>query len=233
MSINPNAALVAKQLKEAGLTKAQIAGVLGNFQLESGFNPRINEGGKVGAPMGRGGYGFAQWTGGRQTNLVNFAKSRKMDPGDPNLQTQFLIHELRGPEKRAFESLKGAVSPEESARRFLTDFERAGIPKTKQRQEAARQIYGKLGFLDAPAPGAASPTPQAQKGFSILPSIYLSKYNVSSINICILHSVSNHICQAIVTHLQNFTRLGSLNHIACVTNDHCIGCQSSSSPASS
>jgi hypothetical protein len=160
MSINPNAALVAKQLKEAGLTKAQIAGVLGNFQLESGFNPRINEGGKVGAPMGRGGYGFAQWTGGRQTNLVNFAKSRKMDPGDPNLQTQFLIHELRGPEKRAFESLKGAVSPEESARRFLTDFERAGIPKTKQRQEAARQIYGKLGFLDAPAPGAASPTPQ-------------------------------------------------------------------------
>jgi hypothetical protein len=160
MSINPNAALVAKQLKAAGLSKAQIAGVLGNFQLESGFNPRINEGGKVGAPMGRGGYGFAQWTGGRQTNLVNFAKSRKMDPGDPNLQTQFLIHELRGPEKRAFESLKGAVSPEESARRFLTDFERAGIPKTKQRQEAARQIYGKLGFLDAPAPGAASPTPQ-------------------------------------------------------------------------
>jgi hypothetical protein len=160
MSINPNAALVAKQLKEAGLTKAQIAGVLGNFQLESGFNPRVNEGGKVGAPMGRGGYGFAQWTGGRQTNLINFAKGRKMDPGDPNLQAQFLVHELQGPEKRAFESLKGAVSPEESARRFLTDFERAGIPKTKQRQEAARQIYGKLGFLDAPVPGTAPPVPQ-------------------------------------------------------------------------
>jgi hypothetical protein len=155
MSINPNAALVAKQLKEVGLTKAQIAGVLGNFQLESGFNPRINEGGKVGAPIGRGGYGFAQWTGGRQTNLINFAKSRKMDPGDPNLQTQFLIHEFKGPEKRAFESLKGAVSPEESARRFLVDFERAGIPKTKQRQEAARQIYGQLSFLDSPAPAAA------------------------------------------------------------------------------
>jgi len=152
MSINPNAALVAKQLKEVGLTKAQIAGVLGNFQLESGFNPRVNEGGKVGAPIGRGGYGFAQWTGGRQTNLINFAKSRKMDPGDPNLQAQFLIHELKGPEKRAFESLKGAVSPEESARRFLVDYERAGIPKTKQRQEAARQLYGQLSFLDAPAP---------------------------------------------------------------------------------
>lgn len=160
MSINPNAALVAKQLKQAGLTKAQIAGVLGNFQLESGFNPRVNEGGQVGAPLGRGGYGFAQWTGGRQTNLVNFAKSRKMDPGDANLQAQFLLHELQGPESRAFESLKGAVSPEESARRFLTDFERAGIPKTKQRQEAARQIYGKLGFLDQPVPGTAPPASQ-------------------------------------------------------------------------
>ncbi len=163
MSINPNAALVAKQLKAAGLSKAQIAGVLGNFQLESGFNPRINEGGRVGAPLGQGGYGFAQWTGGRQANLVNFAKGRKMDPGDPNLQAQFLIHELQGPEKRAFESLKGAVSPEESARRFLTDFERAGIPKTKQRQEAARQIYGKLGFLDDPASGASQTATQAPK----------------------------------------------------------------------
>lgn len=177
MSINPNAALVAKQLKEVGLTKAQIAGVLGNFQLESGFNPRINEGGKVGAPVGRGGYGFAQWTGGRQTNLINFAKSRKMDPGDPNLQAQFLIHELKGPEKRAFESLKGAVSPEESARRFLVDFERAGIPKTKQRQEAARQIYGQLSFLDTPTPAdpqnvAKTPKDKGDKlGNSILTKV--------------------------------------------------------------
>lgn len=150
MSLNPNAVIVANKLKGAGYTKAQIAGVLGNFQLESGFNPRVNEGGKVGAPMGVGGYGFGQWTGGRQTGLVNFAKQQKMDPGDPNLQAKFLLYELEGPEKKAAAYLKEAVSPEESARRFLTDFERAGIPKTQQRQEAARAIYGKLGFLDQP-----------------------------------------------------------------------------------
>lgn len=148
MPLNPNAVIVANKLKGAGYTKAQIAGVLGNFELESGFNPRVNEGGKVGTPMGVGGYGFAQWTGGRQTGLVNFAKQKKMDPGDPNLQAKFLLYELEGPEKKAASYLKEAVSPEESARRFLTDFERAGIPKTKQRQEAARAIYGKLGFLD-------------------------------------------------------------------------------------
>jgi hypothetical protein len=150
MSLNPNAVIVANKLKGAGYTKAQIAGVLGNFELESGFNPRVNEGGKVGAPMGVGGYGFGQWTGGRQSNLVNFAKQQKMDPGDPNLQAKFLLYELGGPEKKAAAYLREAVSPEESARRFLTDFERAGIPKTKQRQEAARAIYGKLDFLDQP-----------------------------------------------------------------------------------
>jgi hypothetical protein len=73
-----------------------------------------------------------------------------MDPGDPNLQAKFLLYELGGPEKKAAAYLREAVSPEESARRFLTDFERAGIPKTKQRQEAARAIYGKLDFLDQP-----------------------------------------------------------------------------------
>lgn len=161
MSLNPNAVIVANKLKGAGYTKAQIAGVLGNFELESGFNPRVNEGGKVGAPMGVGGYGFGQWTGGRQTGLVNFAKQQKMDPGDPNLQAKFLLHELEGPEKKAAAYLREAVSPEESARRFLTDFERAGIPKTKQRQEAARAIYGKLGFLDQP--GQAPIAQVAQK----------------------------------------------------------------------
>jgi hypothetical protein len=161
MSLNPNAVIVANKLKGAGYTKAQIAGVLGNFELESGFNPRVNEGGKVGAPMGVGGYGFGQWTGGRQTGLVNFAKQQKMDPGDPNLQAKFLLYELGGPEKKAAAYLREAVSPEESARRFLTDFERAGIPKTKQRQEAARAIYGKLDFLDQP--GQAPIAQGAQK----------------------------------------------------------------------
>ena len=150
MSLNPNARIIAEELSKRGWKKAHIAGKLGNFQLESGFNPRINEGGKVGAPMGVGGYGIAQWTGGRQKNLINFAKQQKMDPGDINLQTKFLLYELEGPEKKAAAYLREAVSPEESARRFLTDFERAGIPKTKQRQEAARAIYGQLGFLDQP-----------------------------------------------------------------------------------
>ena len=148
MSLDPNALIIAKRMQAAGYTRGQIAGALGNFQLESGFNPRINEGGKVGAPMGVGGFGLAQWTGGRQNALINYAKKKGLDPGSVEAQADFLIHELAGPEKRAGESLRGAVSPEEAARRFVVDYERAGIPKTEARQKAARAIYEKLGTLD-------------------------------------------------------------------------------------
>jgi hypothetical protein len=148
MSLNPTAAIVARRLKQQGFSNAQIAGVLGNFAQESGFNPRVNEGGKVGGPMGRGGYGLAQWTGGRQSALVNFAKQRKMDPGDPTLQADFLAYELEGPERRAADILRQAKSPEQAALVFRQHFERAGIPKDEVRMKAARDYYGKVGQLD-------------------------------------------------------------------------------------
>jgi len=166
MALDPNALLVAKRMQAAGYTRGQIAGALGNLQLESGFNPRINEGGKVGSPMGVGGFGLAQWTGGRQNALINFAKNKGLDPGSVEAQADFLIHELAGPEKRAGQSLRGAVSPEEAARRFVVDYERAGIPKTEQRQQAARAIYEKLGGLEGQPQQASSPDVQNfLKGF--------------------------------------------------------------------
>ena len=72
MPLHPNAIILAKELSKAGWKKANIAGKLGNFQLESGLNPRVNEGGRVGTPQMEGGYGVAQWTGGRQKNLIDF-----------------------------------------------------------------------------------------------------------------------------------------------------------------
>ena len=148
MSLNPAAAIVARKLKQQGYTNAQIAGVLGNMYQESGFNPRVNEGGIVGKPLGRGGYGLPQWTGDRQTNLINFAKTKKLDPGDAGLQADFLLYELQGPEKRAAESLRKAQSPEQAALVFRRDFERAGIPKDENRMRAARDVLPKLQTLE-------------------------------------------------------------------------------------
>lgn len=161
MPINPNAKIVAQELSSLGLTKAQIAGVLGNLQQESSFNSRVNEGGFVGSPRGEGGFGLAQWTGNRQSALVNFAKQRKVDPGSPNLQAQFMAHELRGPESRSLASLKKAQSPEQAALVFRTDYERAGVPKDEKRQLAARQLYGGLSFLDQPTQTPSAPVSQS------------------------------------------------------------------------
>ena len=163
MELNPNAAIFARALRNnLALSNGQIAGVLGNGFQESGFNTRVNEGGVVGNPLGKGGYGFLQWTGPRQTNLINYAKQKKMDPGDPNLQAQFLVHELQGPEKNSLASLRGAVSPEQAALVFRRDYERAGVPKDENRFKAARTAYGQLGNLGPPPPPAI--TQAVEKG---------------------------------------------------------------------
>ena len=177
MSLNPVAATIASRLRQEGYTNAQIAGVLGNFQQESGFNPRINEGGFVGTPRGRGGFGLGQWTGGRQSSLVNFAKQRKMDPGDPGLQADFLVHELTGPEKAAAASLRQAKSPEQAALVFRRDFERAGIPKDDARMSAARSLLSKLdaglGATTTQAPGVPQQELSVQETLSRVLGPYL------------------------------------------------------------
>jgi tape measure domain-containing protein len=137
-------AQIAKSLQSAlNLTPAQAAGIVGNLIRESGLNPRINEGGAVGLPRGVGGYGLAQWTGSRQTDLVRFA-------GGPaaagNLQTQlrFMVSELLGPESRALASLRRATTPEEAAVVFDRDYERSGIKALPERKANARRVFSEI-----------------------------------------------------------------------------------------
>ncbi len=56
-----------------GLTKEQTAGVLGNLQAESGFNPGRQESEKT---WPNGGYGIAQFTGDNRTAIVNYIKDK-------------------------------------------------------------------------------------------------------------------------------------------------------------
>jgi len=137
-------AQIAKSLQKAlDLTPAQSAGVVGNLMRESGLNPRVNEGGGVGAPRGVGGYGLAQWTGSRQQDLVRFAGGAA---GAGNLQTQlrFMVSELMGTESRALASLRKTTSPEEAAVVFDRDYERSGVKALPERKANARRVYGEI-----------------------------------------------------------------------------------------
>lgn len=137
-------AQIAKSLQQAlNLNQAQAAGIVGNLMRESGLNPRVNEGGAVGLPRGVGGYGIAQWTGSRQTDLVRFSGGAN---AAGNLQTQlrFLVHELLGPESRALTSLRSTTTPEEAAVVFDRDYERSGIKALPERKANARRVYAEI-----------------------------------------------------------------------------------------
>lgn len=138
------AAEIASALKGAlNLTDAQAAGIVGNFMRESGLNPRINEGGMVGLPRGIGGYGLAQWTGSRQTDLIRFAGGAAQ-AGNLQTQLRFVVKELLGSESRALASLRKAQTPEEAAFVFDRDYERSGIKAMGERQANARRVFSEI-----------------------------------------------------------------------------------------
>lgn len=60
-----------------GLNTTQAAGVLGNIQRESGYSPMRHEASH--AKFSGGGYGIAQWTGGRRTNLEKYFEKKIPD----------------------------------------------------------------------------------------------------------------------------------------------------------
>ena len=133
-------------LRSAGVPAAQVAGIMGNMQAESGFNPNIIE-------HGNGiGFGLCQWSYGRRTALENFAASKGKPAGDLEVQLEFLLTEL-GPGnfnsyhtgENNYNGFMNASDPETAAYYFMWGWERpavwAGDSSISLRQTAARTFY--------------------------------------------------------------------------------------------
>ncbi len=125
---NSNAEKIFKYLVAKGLTAEQSAGVLGNFQQESGFDPAIIQGGAIApanyTPINSVGFGIAQWTFTvRQAPLMSLAKSSNRSITDLSVQLDFLWQELNSTHTAALVSLKQVTSPERAAYVFHRDFE--------------------------------------------------------------------------------------------------------------
>lgn len=129
--------------KKFPTTPQGLAGMLGNFDQESNNMPTAIE--RPNDPLS--GHGIAQWTAGRTTNLMNFAKEKGKDWTDLGLQIEFLIHELETTEKAAQAALK-ASTVEEGTAQWQTLFERAGDPMMGNRLNYANQWYAKLSSND-------------------------------------------------------------------------------------
>lgn len=157
---------VASFLREKGLDDLQIAAIMGNMYAESGMNPGSEEGGGTNA----NGIGLCQWTNGRHTNLVNYAKSVGKSWTEVQVQLDFFwdhdswgywsraytIRSEHGPdgsENRSLDPVGGTLVSgskraflastdlKDAVRQFCYGWEGAGIPRLKVRYEAADRYY--------------------------------------------------------------------------------------------
>lgn len=125
-----------------------IAGLMGNFGQESGFDSTLTQGGSglnskmsndeiiaLGGVYGKA-VGFAQWDGERRTRLAEFAKANNSHWSDLGIQMDYLKQELEGPEGAALRAngfTDDSKSVADLVKIFHDSFERSGVPNMPRR----------------------------------------------------------------------------------------------------
>ncbi len=147
-----NAPLVWSALRGRGLSEVHAAGVMGNMQVESGFDPLVVQGGGTSpnpADAGSGGYGLVQWTPGAK--LVPLLHGAAPSIGS---EVAALAEQLAptGDEAMAGAALLATTTPEEAASVFGLRYERYAGPPQQVRSTNARAIYA-LYTGTEPTPG--------------------------------------------------------------------------------
>ncbi|MGY4099298.1 phage tail tip lysozyme [Nocardia sp. R16R-3T] len=135
---------IYQYLLEQGFTPEQAAGILGNMQVESGFDTGAYN-------PGEGAIGLCQWEGGRRAALEAFAASdRQHRPvTDMTLQVDFMIHELKSSEAGAYSHLTSAASAGAAAAAFDQYYERSSGEARGQRVANANSIHSSLAGMAA------------------------------------------------------------------------------------
>lgn len=137
---------------QKGFTPEQIAGVMGNIELESGgYDPAAIEGGS-----GEG-FGLIQWSFGRKSALFAMAESLGEDPKDVNFQLSYIWHELTGSESAALGPFQETNSVYEATDTWMRLYERPNLSINNGhfdlRLEAATRYYEEYTNRDPKAAG--------------------------------------------------------------------------------
>ena len=111
-------------LMSQGLTKEQAAGVAGNLQQESTFNPRADNTG-TGENDTQGHFGIAQWDKvHRWPKVKKWMQDNNLDPYSLDGQLQAMVWEAK--ERGDWSKLKEVTDASSAARSWLENFERSG-----------------------------------------------------------------------------------------------------------
>lgn len=157
-----------------GLTPEQAAGVMGNLAWESG-DKTFEKATDSEELSGGGGYGLAQWTGGRRTAIEQAAANeaaRLRAEGknvtardvltDFGFQLNYLVQESKGrtqrddSSKNEWEGLKEQKSIEDANRYWMYNYERPGHLAEEKRLALAKEYYQKYTGKSPSDPAAAT-----------------------------------------------------------------------------
>ena len=130
--------VMGQLMTDFDLDAVQAAGVLGNIGTECAGFHHLHE---IGQPEGKGGYGWCQWTGPRRATFFQYCDAKGMDWQSDDANYGYLQHELRGEYRRTIAALEKTGTLRAAVRAFERNFERAGIPNYKDRDQWAEIAY--------------------------------------------------------------------------------------------
>lgn len=129
--------IMNRLMSDFKLTKEQAAGIVGNLGHESaGLQAGIQERNPT---AGRGGLGWAQWTGPRRVAFEKYLAETGQSANDPEANYGFLKKELESTHRSALTSVRQANSTEQAMRVFEERFEAAGVKHYESRLKYANQ----------------------------------------------------------------------------------------------
>lgn len=149
------AAYIRAGLIERGLPEHVADGFLLNFQDESGLDAGIEE--RTPNKHGTRGFGLYQLTGPRRTAYEAAARARGVAPSDIDMQLDFMVGELHGPESKAWSMIQAAPDTGTAAAAIVDHFLRPAREHEKRRMAK---------YLGQPAPAAAPATSAPAPGIA-------------------------------------------------------------------
>ncbi|MGP4915632.1 PE-PGRS virulence associated protein [Corynebacterium xerosis] len=166
-------------LRGAGYSDEQTAGVMGNIERESGFNPFIAQG-EASTPSTSSGWGLVQWTGIRHVEIRDAvidelgadyyiaAPNMQQLPATMTeqdvdslvlFQLRYIIAELEGVENVAGDHLASTTTVEEATKSFEAKYERSGVVAIDERIANAQAFYAQYAGAATPDVGGTENNP--------------------------------------------------------------------------
>ena len=156
----------ARFMADLGLEAHQVAGIFGNFAVESDQFRALQEYSPT-VKGSRGGWGWAQWTGPRRRQFEAWADKQGLKRDDPEGFYAYTLVELRGPEAAALRALRQTGTVDAAAESFMRRYERPGVPHLDKRKVFAREAMGLLVPAGVPkAPPVVKKAPTARPAAS-------------------------------------------------------------------